>query len=123
LVASASGGGVTAVLAQVQAFSKPANSVNGQFGNTSLRLYVRNGSGSWHEQDVNTSFDGRGDLESVGGVTEKKARKDGQMVMDAQHNLYVLYSSDASLLGIDRISFAKLQSLASGNAISDRSSP
>lgn len=105
LVASVTGGGVTTVLAQVQDYGDTA-----QYGDTSLILYARAGTGPWHQQKINTAFDNLSDTDLIGGFTVKKCRKDGQIVMDGQHNVYVMASSDTGPhMRIDRISYTNLQ--------------
>jgi hypothetical protein len=109
------------VLAQVQAFSNTNNNAPpAQFGNTSLRLYLQApGSTTWFKQDINVDLDGQADTYLQNGQLEKKCRKDDEMAADAAGNLYVEYSSDASLLAVDRIPKSMLQDILDGVTLTD----
>jgi hypothetical protein len=122
IVAEVKGAGVTEVLATSIYFDDWADYGQG-LGDTSLRLYSKaDGSSTWYEQDINAAFDGQLDTGLLGGALRNFARKDNGMGMDADGNLYIEYSSDASALAVDRIPESMVQELANGEAISPYSS-
>jgi hypothetical protein len=126
LISVVKGNGLTEILATPQNFANNNQPQYGseKFGNTSLRLYSKqDGSSVWNETDINTAFDGQGDtFLDVNHNVVNAARKDTQMAQDAQGNLFIEYSSDASNIGIDRIPAAMVADLAAGNSITPYSS-